>query len=93
MSQVAAVEAVLRSEFGGALGDPPLDPHEDLLARGVIDSFGLIGLIAALERSFGIHIADEDVVPEHFQNLEQLAAFVTAKQAGAGAPSDARSDS
>jgi acyl carrier protein len=95
MSHVDAVEAVLRSEFGGALGEPPLDPHEDLLARGVIDSFGLIGLIAALERAFGIHVVDEDVVPEHFQSLEQLTAFVEAKQAAAigGGPSDIRSAS
>ncbi len=85
MSQVEAVEAVLRSEFRGALGDMPLDPREDLLARGVIDLFGLIGLIASLEHTFGIQIVDEDVVPEHFQTLEQLTAFVESKLSAGGA--------
>ena len=84
MSQLKAVEAVLRSEFGGTLGQRPIDPTEDLLASGVIDSFGLITLIAALERTFGISIIEEDVVPEHFQTPEQLAAFVEAKLAAAG---------
>jgi acyl carrier protein len=79
MSQMEAVEAVLRSQFGGRLGNGTLDPDDDLLARGVIDSFGLIALIASLERTFGIDIVDEDVVPEHFQTLEKLAAFVEAK--------------
>jgi acyl carrier protein len=79
MHQLQAVEAVLRSEFGGTLGQRPIDPTEDLLANGVIDSFGLIGLIASLERTFGIEIVEEDVVPEHFQTLEQLAAFVETK--------------
>jgi acyl carrier protein len=84
MSQMEAVEAVLRSEFGGRIGEGSLDPGDDLLARGVIDSFGLIGLIASLERTFGIDIVDEDVVPEHFQTLEQLAAFVEAKRSAGG---------
>ena len=84
MSQLEAVEAVLRSEFAGTLGQRALDPGEDLLANGVIDSFGLIGLIAALERTFGIEIVEEDVVPEHFQTLEQLAAFVEAKLSPGG---------
>jgi acyl carrier protein len=92
MSQLEAVEALLRSEFGGTLGKEALDPSEDLLARGVIDSFGLIGLIAALEGTFGIDIVDEDVVPENFQTLQQLAAFVEAKRSagGSGGRSDAR---
>ena len=92
MTQFEAVEAVLRSEFGGILGDGPLDPDQDLLASGVIDSFGLIGLIAALEHKFGIDVVDQDVVPEHFQTLAQLAAFVEAKlsSGGSAGPSDAR---
>lgn len=85
MSHLEAVEAVLRSEFGSMLGDGPLDPRQDLLASGVIDSFGLISLIASLEQTFGIDIVDQDVVPENFQTLEQLAAFVTAKLTPGGA--------
>jgi acyl carrier protein len=81
MNQLQAVEMVVRSEFAGSLRQRPLDPSEDLLANGVIDSFGLIGLIASLERTFGIEIVEEDVVPEHFQTLEQLARFVEAKLA------------
>jgi acyl carrier protein len=92
MSQFEPVEAVLRSEFGGVLGNGPLDPGQDLLASGVIDSFGLIGLIAALEDKFGIDIVDQDVVPENFQTPAQLIAFVEAKlsPASPGGPSDAR---
>jgi len=84
MNQLQAVEAVVRSEFGGALRQRTIDPSEDLLASGVIDSFGLIGLISSLERTFGIEIIEEDVVPEHFQTLEQLAAFVEAKLSPGG---------
>lgn len=92
MSQFEPVEAVLRSEFGGILGDGPLDPGQDLLASGVIDSFGLIGLIAALEHKFGIDIVDQDVVPENFQTPARLVAFVETKLSSGGpsGSSDAR---
>lgn len=95
MGQVEAVEAVLRSEFGGMLGQGSLDPGMDLLASGVIDSFGLIGLIAALEREFEIDIVDEDVVPGNFQTLADLAAFVETKRlpGGAGGGPDASAQS
>ena len=84
MTELETVENVLRSEFGGALGTRALDPDEDLIARGVIDSFGLISLIAALESAFGIEIVEEDVVPEHFQTLERLTAFVADKRSAGG---------
>lgn len=79
MSHLEAVEGILREDFGGSLGKGPLDPKSDLLARGIIDSFGLIGLIASLEKTFGIEIVEEDIVPDNFQSLERLAAFVDAK--------------
>lgn len=84
MVHLGTVEAVLRSEFGGRLGDGSLDPGQDLLASGVIDSFGLIGLITALEKTFGITIDDSDVVPEHFQTPAQIAAFVEVKRSSDG---------
>jgi acyl carrier protein len=84
MTQRTAVEGVLRSEFGGTLGQRPIDPAEDLLVGGIIDSFGLVTLITSLEGTFGINIGEEDVVPENFQTLAQLTAFVDAKLAAAG---------
>jgi acyl carrier protein len=93
MSNTQAVEAVLRENFGASLGAGPLDAKMDLLAEGIIDSFGLIGLITSLETAFGIEIVEEDVVPENFQSLERLEAFVAAKTPGAvaGSMSDHRS--
>jgi acyl carrier protein len=85
MSNMQAVEVVLRESFGASLGSGPLDAQADLLATGIIDSFGLIGLITSLEQTFGIQIAEEDVVPENFQSLERLEAFVAAKML-AGSP-------
>lgn len=58
-----------------ALGD---DDH--LLANGILDSLGVLDLVGYLEREFGIAVADEDLVPEHFETLRHLTTFVEEKQ-------------
>ena len=54
----------------------PLAEDEHLLANGIVDSLGVLDLVAYLEREFGITIGDDDLVPEHFESLRRLTAFV-----------------
>jgi acyl carrier protein len=56
-----------------------------LLAEGVVDSTGVLDLIMFLEDTFGINVADEDVVPEHFDSVAKLAAYTEAKLASPSA--------
>jgi acyl carrier protein len=58
-----------------ALGE---DDH--LLANGILDSLGVLDLVGFLEQEFGISISDEDLLPEHFETLRRLTAFVEEKQ-------------
>ena len=45
----------------------------DFLAEGLLDSFDLITLVAALDKEYGISIPGTDIVPENFRNLETIA--------------------
>lgn len=54
-----------------ALDDPLLGP-----AGGVLDSVGMIKLIAFLEDDLGIEIEDLAIVPENFASLRTLVGFV-----------------
>ena len=64
--------------------------EEDLLAddslieKGIIDSTGVLQLIAFLEREFGIQVEDHEVVPQNLDSLSRLAAFVLRKQGTMG---------
>ncbi len=49
---------------------------ESLLDRGVIDSVGLISLVAFLEQEAGVRIPDDEIVPENFETIESMEAFV-----------------
>jgi acyl carrier protein len=54
----------------------------DSLSRlGLIDSTGVLELIAFLESKFGIAVTDDETVPENLDSIEQIANFVARKQA------------
>jgi acyl carrier protein len=43
---------------------------------GVIDSTGFLEIVAFIEEKFGVAVADGDLVPEDFDTLDKMAAFV-----------------
>lgn len=58
------------------------DPEENLLAQGIIDSMGILDLATFLEQRFDIRTTEDDLVPENFQSIAALSAFVVRKQGG-----------
>jgi acyl carrier protein len=50
-----------------------------LLQSGIVDSLGILELVAFIEQEFGITISDDELLPENFQTLEALTSFVQAK--------------
>jgi acyl carrier protein len=58
-----------------------LDPNNDdrLLEKGIIDSLGILELVAFVEHEFQITMTDEELLPENFRSIKDLAAFVQSK--------------
>ncbi|HQZ01330.1 MAG TPA: acyl carrier protein [Thauera sp.] len=52
-----------------------------LLDRGVIDSTGVLEIVMFLEEEFAIKIKDSEMLPENFDSVNNLAAFVQRLQA------------
>jgi acyl carrier protein len=50
-----------------------------LLGSGILDSLGILDVVSFLESEFSIVIRDEELVPENFQSLDTLSAFVLKK--------------
>ena len=59
----------------------PLDlqPDDSLLDKGVIDSTGVLELVAFLGKRYAIHVDDEDLIPENLDSIRNIAAFVVRK--------------
>jgi len=52
---------------------------DSLLETGVIDSTGVLELVAFIEETYGIKIDDEEIVPENLDSIENITLFVTQK--------------
>lgn len=60
-----------------------LEEVESFLGNGILDSTGVLELVTFVEAKFGVKVHDEELVPENFDSLAALAAFVERK---VGAP-------
>ena len=60
-----------------------IDPEEDLLTAGTIDSVSLMELVTALESEFGVELEDDDLVMDNFRSVESIENLVELKRAAA----------
>ena len=51
------------------------------LQEGIIDSLGVLELVAFTEKTFGVKVNQREVTPAHFDSVARLAAFIREKQA------------
>ncbi len=57
-----------------------LQENQDLLSAGIIDSLGILRLVAFMEKQLGIQVPDEDVVFENFQNIQVMSDYVAQRK-------------
>ena len=62
-----------------------LDDDANLME--LLDSLQILRIVTDVEKQFSIHVGNDDLIPENFGSVEQLAAFVTRRQQ---APAEAR---
>ena len=53
-----------------------ITPETDLLLTGLVDSLGVVQIVAWMEDRLGIEIEPVDVVLENFQTVDRMLAFV-----------------
>jgi acyl carrier protein len=53
--------------------------NASFLDQGIVDSTGVMELVAHLEKEHGIRIQDDELVPENLDSVEAVAAFVQKK--------------
>jgi acyl carrier protein len=64
------------------VADPgTLKDDTSLLEAGLVDSTGVLEVIQFLESSFGLHVQDDEIVPENLDSVEHLVAYVSRKAA------------
>ena len=59
--------------------DVVVDGDTSFLESGIIDSTGVLELVAFLEGNFRIKVEDEDLIPANLDSVNALIRFVEAK--------------
>jgi len=57
------------------------DDDASFLGEGIIDSLGIIELVPFVEKQFGISVGDHELLPNNFDSINKLVAFIGKKRA------------
>jgi len=57
-----------------------IDADESLFDSGVLDSFALTDVIAAVEKEFSIKVPDSDLNPRKFNSISRIVSYIEAHQ-------------
>ena len=58
-----------------------LSDDVSFLEEGIVDSTGVLELVMFVEETYGVAVRDEEIMPENFDSVGQLAAYVRRKTA------------
>jgi acyl carrier protein len=57
----------------------PLGDTDPLIESGIIDSMGVLDVVAFIESEFKVTIEDEELIPDNFRSIAQMAAYIEKK--------------
>jgi len=57
-----------------------LKDDDSLLQLQIVDSTGFLELIHFIEDSFGVKVADDEMVPENLETVDNIVRFVGRKR-------------
>ena len=71
-------ENILFSDNGYTYSD-----DTSFLEEGIVDSMGIMELVMLVDEGFGITVEDEEVIPDNFDSVSKLAAYIRKKSSAA----------
>lgn len=77
---VESIIGFVRQRFPAAAATDALDGQTSLLESGIIDSLGVLDLMAFLESEHGVEIEEADYAIENFETIGHLARMVEQKR-------------
>ncbi len=83
MTHTDTIKQFILEEFLPDVAPEDLTTDHDLLADGVIDSLGLLKLIAWVEDRFALAVDDTALDPDNFRSVAAIDAFISRASASA----------
>lgn len=79
MSTETSIRNYILENFLFTTDHGQLQDDASFLEEGIIDSTGVLELVMFVEDTFGIMVEDEEIVPENFDSVQQLARYASLK--------------
>lgn len=76
MSRLAEIKRFVLDEFAPDVRADELADDFDLLDNGIVDSLGLLRLIAWVGERYDIEVEEVELTPDDFRSVEAIADFV-----------------
>ena len=80
MDETQKIKEFVVSEFMPDVPPEELDPNFDLLAGGVVDSLGLLKVVAWLESEYDIGVDESELGPESFRTVNAIREYIEQQQ-------------
>lgn len=78
-----AIRDMILSTFMDGSPDAALDDDASLDRTRIVDSVRALELLLFVEEQFGITVENEEAVPENFDTVNNIVAFIERKRAAA----------
>ncbi|HET7038001.1 MAG TPA: acyl carrier protein [Thermomicrobiaceae bacterium] len=56
-----------------------VDDAASLMGEGILDSTGVLEMVLFVEETFGVPVLEDEVLPENFDSVAALTAFIERK--------------
>jgi acyl carrier protein len=78
MNDVETVKAFIVDNF--LFGESKeLEEDTSFLETGIVDSTGILELVAFIEETFGIRMADDELIPENLDSISNVVNYLQRK--------------
>ena len=79
MDIAATIRKFVQESFLFSSGGKDFNDQVSFMESGLVDSTGVLEIIQFIEETFGIAVADEELIPGNLDSVENLASFVGRK--------------
>lgn len=69
MKSIAEILKEIRPEFD-------FTASQDFISDGMLDSFDIVTLVAALDKNFGVSIPGTEILPENFMSISTIETLL-----------------
>jgi acyl carrier protein len=70
------IKAFIMSEVNPELGLTALSDDEPLIESGIVDSLGVLKIMAFLDETFGVDLSSAEINLEHFKDVRTICSLV-----------------